>query len=178
VEWAAAWEPVRWLRVDGNLTLSLNQIQDYTSYVAIDDYSGRTHAVSYGKTQMLMSPSVIGMGRLNLTPWAYSASAFLKTATLSLDGKYVGKQYIDNSMREEMAIPAYFVSSLSLSCRLNWSGMSLTLGAYVNNLFNRLYYAAGWRWEEYNEASGTITTGVGVYPQAPRNFCIKASLSF
>ena len=81
-------------------------------------------------------------------------------------------------MREEMAIPAYFVSSLSLSHKFSWNKASLTLSAYVNNLFNHLYYASGWRWEEYNEASGTITSGVGVYPQAPRNFCIKCSLTF
>ena len=170
VELALAWKPLRWMRLDGNATLSLNQIQDYTSYVAVDDYSGRTHAVNYGKTQMLMSPSVIGMGKISVFPW--------KEGVISLDGKYVGKQYIDNSMREEMAIPAYFVSSLSVSHTFAWENASLTLGAYVNNLFNHLYYASGWRWEEYNEASGTITSGVGVYPQAPRNFCIKCTLTF
>ena len=170
VEMAAAWKPLHWMQLDGNFTLSLNQIQDYTSYVAIDDYSGRTHAVNYGKTQMLMSPSLIGMARLTLLPW--------KDGTFSLDGKYVGKQFIDNSMREEMAIPAYFVSSLSLSHRFTWNKGTLTLGAYVNNLFNQLYYASGWRWEEYNEASSSITSGVGVYPQTPRNFCIKVALTF
>ncbi len=170
VELAAAWKPLRWLRLDGNATLSLNQIADYTSYIAIDDYSGRTHAEHYGKTRMLMSPSLVGMGRLSFFPW--------QAGEICLDGKYVGKQFIDNSMREEMAIPAYFVASLSLSHSFEWEGKNLTLGCYVNNLFNHLYYASGWRWEEYNEASGKITAGVGVYPQAPRNFCIKASLSF
>jgi len=170
MELATAWKPLHWMQVDGNVTLSLNQIQDYTSYVAIDDYSGRTHPVNYGKTQMLMSPSLIGMARLTLLPW--------KDGTVSLDGKYVGKQFIDNSMREEMAIPAYFVSCLSLSHRFAWNKGTFTLGAYINNLFNHLYYASGWRWEEYNEASGKITSGVGVYPQAPRNFCIKVALTF
>ena len=170
VELGAAWQVFSWMRLDGNLTLSMNQIQDYTSYVAIDDYSGRTHPVHYGKTQMLLSPSVIGMGKLTIRPW--------KNGSLAWDAKFVGKQFIDNSMREEMAIPAYWVSSLSLSNKFSWDKATLTLGAYVNNLFNHLYYASGWRWEEYNEASGTITTGVGVYPQAPRNFCIKCSLTF
>ena len=170
MELSAAWQAFSWMRLDGNLTLSMNQIRDYTSYVAIDDYSGRTHAVNYGKTQMLMSPSVIGMGKITIRPW--------RNGSFAWDGKYVGKQFIDNSMREEMAIPAYFVSSLSLSHKFSWNKASLTLSAYVNNLFNHLYYASGWRWEEYNEESGTITSGVGVYPQAPRNFCIKCSLTF
>ncbi len=170
LELSARWKPLSWLQVDGNATLSLNQIADYTAYVAVDDYSGRTHAVSYGKTQMLLSPSLVGMGKLTLFPW--------KEGVLSLDGKYVGRQYLDNSMREQMAIPSYFVSSLSLGHRFAFQKASLELGVYVNNLFNHLYYASGWRWEEYNESSGTITTGVGVYPQAPRNFCIKCTLSF
>ena len=170
MELSAAWQAFSWMRLDGNLTLSMNQIRDYTSYVAIDDYSGRTHAVNYGKTQMLMSPSVIGMGKITIRPW--------RNGSFAWDGKYVGKQFIDNSMREEMAIPAYFVSSLSLSHKFSWNKASLTVSAYVNNLFNHLYYASGWRWEEYNEESGTITSGVGVYPQAPRNFCIKCSLTF
>ena len=178
VELSAAWQLFRWLCLDGNATLSMNQIRDYTSYVQIDDYSGRTKAIPYGRTQMLLSPSVIGMARITVTPWKGMASHSLKTTALSLDGKYVGKQFLDNTMREEMAVPAYFVSSLSLSHRFDWSGKSLTLGFYVNNLFNHLYYASGWRWEEYNEESGKITTGIGVYPQAPRNFSIKASLSF
>ena len=170
MELSAAWQVFSWMRLDGNLTLSMNQIRDYTSYVTIDDYSGRTHPVNYGKTQMLMSPSVIGMGVITIRPW--------RNGSLAWDGKYVGKQFIDSSMREEMAIPAYFVSSLSLSHKFSWNKASLTLSAYVNNLFNHLYYASGWRWEEYNEASGTITSGVGVYPQAPRNFCIKCGLTF
>ena len=170
MELSAAWQAFSWMRLDGNLTLSINQIRDYTSYVAIDDYSGRTHAVNYGKTQMLMSPSVIGMGKVTIRLW--------RNGDLAWDGKYVGKQFIDNSMREEMAIPAYFVSSMSLSHKFSWNKASLTVSAYVNNLFNHLYYASGWRWEEYNEESGTITSGVGVYPQAPRNFCIKCSLTF
>ena len=178
IELAAAWEPVRWLRMDGNATLSMNRIADYTSYVTIDDYSGRTHPVSYGETTMLMSPSAIGMARLSLSPWKGIASNSLKTTTLTLDGKYVGKQFIDNTMRDQMAIPAYFVANLTLSHSFDWDGKSVGLSVYVNNLFNHLYYASGWRWEEYNEASGSITAGVGVYPQAPRNFCVKATLSF
>ena len=170
IELSAAWSPASWIRADANATLSLNQIQDYTSYVQVDDYSGRTHAVAYGKTQMLLSPSVIGMARISVFPW--------KGGTLALDGKYVGKQFIDNSMREEMAIPAYFVCDFSLVQVFDMNGKNLTLGAYVNNLFNHLYYAYGWRWESYNEASGTITTGVGVYPQPPCHFSVKATLSF
>ena len=169
VELAAGWSPVRWLRLDGNATLSVNEIQDYTSFVAYDDDSGRTKAVSYGKTQMLLSPQVIGMAR---------ATFLVGGASLSMDGKYVGKQFIDNTMREELAIPAYFVSSLSLSYPFRWGGSTLTLSAYVGNVFNHLYYASGWRWEAYSEADDAVYCGIGVYPQAPRHFSLKAVYAF
>ena len=171
IELMAAWEPFKWLGLDANATLSVNRLAEYTSYVPLDDDSGRTHAISYGQSTMLLSPSLIGMARAQLRPW--------KGSVLSLDAKYVGKQYIDNSGREEMAIPAFFVMNLSAAHTFRLKGsMSLELAAYVNNLLNRMYYAYGWRWESYNESSGDLSYGIGVYPQAPRNFSIKASLYF
>ena len=97
----------------------MNQIADYTSYVPYDDYSG-TVPVNYGKTTMLMSPSAIGMARLTFTPW--------KFWLFSVDGKYVGKQYLDNSMREEMEIPAYFVMDAQLQKSFALGSGRLSLG--------------------------------------------------
>lgn len=168
VEICAGWEPAAWIRLEGNATLSVNQIADYTSYIPLDDYSG-VHAVNYGKTTMLMSPSVIGMARLALRPW--------KGGELALDAKYVGKQFLDNSMRESMAVPAYWTANLVLGHEFLLKGKTLGVHAYVNNLFNRLYYASGWRWESYNADSGQLYTEIGVYPQPPCNFMIKLSLS-
>lgn len=167
VELSAAWKPLAWLKLDGNATLSMNQIADYTSYVPYDDESGRLHAVHYGRTTMLMSPSLTGMARLSLLPW--------KGGMFSFNAKYVGKQFLDNSQREEMTVPAYWVAGLSLSHDFPFG---LTLSGHVQNLFNRMYYAAGWRWESYNEAADRVDSGIGVYPQAPVNFMLKLSYSF
>ena len=169
LELVAAWKALPWLTADANATLSVNEISDYTSFIPYTDYSA-THAVNYGKTTMLLSPSVIGMFRLTAGPF--------KRAYVTADVKYVGKQFIDNSMREEMAIPAYTLVNLSASKDITLGRSVLTLYAYVTNLMNSLYYASGWRWEEYDPATGDIYSGVGVYPQAPRNFMLKASLSF
>ena len=177
IELSAAWQALPWLKADANATFSVNRIADYTSYVAYDDYSPRTYAVHYGETPMLMSPSVIGMARLTFTPW--------KGGTAVLSGKYVGRQFIDNSGSDEMAIPAYFVADASLRHTFtlfesyrDGRGIPVTAGLYVNNLLNNMYYASGWRWESYNEASDTVTRGVGVYPQAPINIMFKLSAAF
>ncbi len=167
IELQAAWMPVRWLALDGNATLSVNQIKDFTSYVPYDDDSGRMYAVNYGLTTMLMSPGAIGMARVRVMPW--------KGGEISANAKFVGKQYLDNSMREEMAVPFYWTTGASVSHEFHFG---LKLSAYVNNIFNRMYYAAGWRWESYNEAENVVYSGIGVYPQPPINFIIKAEYAF
>ena len=167
IELQAAWMPAKWLALDGNATLSMNQIKDYTSYVPYDDDSGRMFTVNYGLTTMLMSPSAVGMARVRVMPW--------KGGEISANAKFVGKQYLDNSMREEMAVPFYWTAGASVSHQF---GFGLKISGFVNNIFNRMYYAAGWRWESYSEAQNVVYSGVGVYPQPPINFIIKAEYSF
>lgn len=181
LEIAAAWKAAPWLRLDANTTLSLNKIENYTSYVQeIDEWwdeLGTTQAFDYGKTTMLMSPSVTGMVQVSVNPFV-NASGSLKTTTLSINGKFVGKQYLDNTEREEMAVPSYFVSNLSLTHEFKLNSGFLGLSAYVNNLLNSEYYASGWRWEYVYQGTKDMETGVGVYPQATRNFMVKVSYRF
>ncbi len=169
VELTAAVTPVGWLRVDGNASFSINQIDDYVSYVPYEDYSN-VYAVHYGRTTMLMAPSVISMLRATVTPgqgWLISA-----------DFKYLSSQYLDNSSREEMKIPSYNLLNLMVSKDFRLGSGTLSLSAYANNLLGLEYYASGWRWESYDPATGKISYGIGVYPQATRNFMIKMRLTF
>lgn len=171
VELAAGWTPLRWFRADANLTLSTNRLKEYTSYVEVSDGEEfETHAINYGETDILLSPSAVGMARLTFFP--------IKNIAVSIDGKYVGRQYIDNTMREEMQIPAYFVSNLTASYDISLRKGTLTLSAFVNNIFNNMYYAYGWRWESYSKATGTLYSGIGVYPQAPCNSLLKLSYKY
>lgn len=191
VELAAGWQALPWLRADANLTLSTNMIRDYTEYIRhidnLDDWNetGVTTAYNYKKTRMLMSPSVSGMARLAFTPFANVFTNSLKTTTLAIDGKYVGKQFLDNTMTESRSIPAYFVSNLSLTHEFSLSGRNsghdagrIGVGFYVNNLFNNMYYADGWCWKNIVDADGSIVDGIGIYPQAPANFMLKVSYMF
>ncbi len=179
VELAGLWSAAPWLSINGNLTLSMNEIKDYTSYVEVwDGAPGQTKVFNYGRTAMMMSPSVVGMLGMSVAPWRNIVSNSLKTTTLSIDGKYVGNQYIDNTGRTEMAIPSYFVSNLSLSHQFGLNHGTLTLSGYVNNLFNLLYYAAGWRWEGYSLEDDSLIYGIGVYPQPPINYTIRVIYAF
>ena len=176
LELCASYEPLKWLRADANITLSSNKIRDYKEYVQnVDTYdnwamTGRTTMYEYGNSTMLMSPSVTGMMKLTFIPW--------KKAAVSIDGKYVGMQYLDNTMTLSRSIPSYFVSNLSVSHTFDMTRGSLGLALYVNNLFNNMYYADGWCWKNIIEEDGALVDGIGIYPQAPVNYMLKASYRF
>ena len=175
VELSAAWKPVHFVRMCTNLTLSTNKIKDYTYYEDTYDadatwnYLGKT-AVNAGTVNMLMSPSVIGMARAELFP--------LKDLKIALSGKYVGKQYWDNTQTENLCIPAYFVVDFHSEKSFDIWGGKLTLGAYCNNLFNNDYYADAWVYRALFASGDKEYIEEGLFPQALRNFSVKLRFEF
>ena len=170
VELAAAWTPASWLRADANLTLSTNKLRSLTAYLENWVDGGYKEEV-YTNTTMLLSPSVVGMGCVELKPF----QGRWQPLTLALSGKYVGKQYWDNTQNEGRCIPAFFVTDLSLSHSFRLPVGELGLALYVNNLLNRNYYAYAW---VYRAWDGSEYVEAGLYPQAPRNLMVKLSYGF
>lgn len=162
IELAVAWQAAPWFRADANTTLSVNKVRDYRMFGSDGE------AIDYGKVTMLMSPSVIGFVQLAFTPLRNIANNSLKTTTLSINGKYVGKQYADNTQNEALSLPGYFVSNLSLTHEFDVRGGKLGVGGFINNLFNNLYYADASVWG----------TDMYVYPQAPLNFMLRLTYDF
>lgn len=162
IEMGVAWQPKPWFRLDANSTLSMNKVRDYRMY------DSDNNLVDYGRVTMLMSPSVIGMLQLSFTPFRNIFDNSLKTTTLSINGKYVGKQYADNTQNEALTVPAYLVSNLALTHEFNVGSGRLGLGGYINNLFNNMYFADASVWG----------TDMYVYPQAPINFMLRISYNF
>ena len=178
VELAAAWEVLAWLRLNGNITLSTNKIREYTAYYEMYDnmndwnYLGQ-HEVDFEDTDILMSPSLVGMASVTFRPFIGSSRSW-KSVYASLTGKYVGKQYYDNTSSDERSIPAYFVSGLSIG----WEGSSMSISLHADNLLNRMYYADAWLWRAYFKEEDAYISDVGIYPQAPLNFMAKVSWRF
>ena len=170
VELAAAWTPAAWLRADANLTLSTNKLRSFTAYLE-NWVDGGYKEEQYDNTTMLLSPSVIGMSRIALTPFKGRWKPF----TVAFSGKYVGKQYWDNTQNENRCIPAYFVTDLSISHEIPLSTGSLGVSLFVNNLLNRAYYAYAW---VYRAWDGSEYVEAGLYPQALRNLMVKLTYSF
>lgn len=187
VELTAAYSPFRFMTIEGNTTLSLNKILNYVeTYQLYDDDWNEMYEsdgtpilkdISYGTTTMLMSPSVIAMAKASFKPFVGRNSHF-EDLTISIDGKYVGKQFMDNTMTDSRSIPSYWVANLNISNSFPVGGGTIRVGGYINNLLNHLYYADGWCYKSMMYSDGAIYDGVGVFPQAPINFMLKVTYSF
>ena len=189
IELSANWNALKWLQIGGNITLSTNKIRSHTAYYEMYDnmnswnYLGQ-HKVKFENTDILMSPSVVGMTSVTFTPFAERTNS-LKSAYASLNCKYVGKQYYDNTSSDERSIPAYFTGNFAMGYEIPLSRQSehdrtssLALSFHINNIFNRCYYADAWVWRAYFQQEERFYSDVGVYPQAPLNWTLRIAWRF
>ena len=144
VELSASASATSWLRFDGNACFSSNRYKDGSDV----------------SKEILLSPSFVG-----------GLSVILdleKAGRFRLTTKYVGKQYWDNSSSEEHLVPSYCTTDFDYSKDFYFKlGVHrqgrLGLGIFLNNIFNRHYYAYAY--------SG------GVYPAAPFNGSLKITFA-
>jgi len=173
VELSSSWKPLIYLGVDANLTLSRNKILDYTWYLdQFDDAWSLVsqRAVNFEKSDIAFSPSVTGMGMVTLLP--------TRSSSISINGKYVGKQYLDNSSNISRSVPQYFVLGLRASKSIEFkSERYLDFQFFIDNMLNRKYYSNGWVYTA-EFLNGESYTQEGLYPQAEINFTAKISFRF
>lgn len=172
--------------LDANATLSRNKIKNYIAYldlydnpdnwgaIHIDDDPGKPQkqvTKEIGTTDISYSPNVIGSLSLTYQP----VSSFY----MNLMGKYVGKQFLDNTSDDEKSIDGYFVSNFSAGYTFKPSAIgSFNLQFFVNNLFNnKKYFANGLAGTDAFE-DGSTSSWVVYYPQAPRNYMVRLTLNF
>lgn len=163
------------LLLDANATFSRNRIRDYTAY--FDQYDNQDNYAwlgqitkEYGTTHISFSPDIVSAVGLTWQP----ASAFY----LNLLGKYVSRQFLDNSADDAKSIGPYFVSNLSAGYTFGKTRVGeINLQLFVNNLFNREYVANGWAATD-TFADGSSINWIGFYPQATRNLMARLTISF
>lgn len=172
--------------LDANATFSRNKINNYTAYFDLYDNPNDYNTVyinndpdnrqaqvtkGFGSTDISFSPNLIGSLSLTYQP----ASAFY----VNLMGKYVGKQYLDNTSDDAKSIEAYFISNFSAGYTFKpVSFGTFNLQVFANNLFNnKKYLANGWASTDAFEDGSTLNY-VGYYPQAPRNYMVRLTLNF
>ena len=126
---------IRIFKIEGNISISGNRIKD--------------------GAHIALSPTVVGMLRWTQYLWPGGQLVF--------GGKLVGDQYWCNSSDSEYKIPAYCVFDLSLKHNFIFV-RGLSIGGYVDNLFNHKYYS--------------YATASGVYPQPTINAMCRLAYEF
>ena len=173
VELVSSWRVNNYLMLDGNITLSKNIIKDYLQFVDVfDDNWGVAYQkeIFFDKTDISFSPSVTAMGAVSLSP---SQSSLVR-----VHGKYVGKQYLDNTSDDTRSVPSYFVMGLNCSKSFELKrGRFLDFYIFIDNLLDYKYFSNGWIYgAEFINGSKYVEEGL--YPQAGINFTAKMALRF
>lgn len=160
----------KWLKWDGNVTLSDNKIKDYTQYTAAYYSDGRveTKAQFYESTPIAYSPSVIAN---SLFSFQY------KSFTAGLQSSFVSRQYFDNTGNKDKSIDPYFVNNLRLGYSFKLKGIrELAVNLMVNNLFNEKYESNAYGWSYYSDDE--LIHERFYFPQAGTHFMSNIVLKF
>jgi len=162
-------------RFDANATFSHNKIKNYIAYfdqyTNSDDYEwvGQI-SKEYNKTNISYSPNIVSVVGLTYQP----TSAWM----FNIFGKYVGKQYLDNTSDDLKSLEAYFASNITVGYTFQDTPIGkISVQGYINNLFNSEFVANGWAATDTFQDGSSINY-VGYYPQATRNFLLRMTISF
>ena len=148
VELEGGYRFAKWLRMDANLTLSQNRSVDFTYSDFADGDSVMTTVTA--NTPLSLSPAVIGAAIATITP--------CKDFKLQLIGKYVGKQYADNTGRECYAIDPYFLLNMRASYTWHLKGTNeIEAQLAINNVLDHQYRQSAWVGDWVDDWSSTTT---------------------
>lgn len=168
LEFELGWKPVSRLRFTGNATLSRNKIANFSEFV-YDYATDSEEETKYTDTDISFSPSVIGSGAIE---WI-----IYQDFSLSLNAKYVGKQYLDNTSSDARKLDAFFTNDLRINFRPELPKVpSLEFAFVVYNLFDVKYAPNGYTYSD--SFAGQRSDYNYYYPQAGRNFMGMLKLSF
>jgi iron complex outermembrane receptor protein len=168
LELTGRWKPLNWVDVSGNLAFSSNKVLDYTSYY--DDYDlGGQKSEHFSKSDISFSPSTVAGYTANTRPFS--------RLEFSLIGKYVSRQYLDNTSRMERSLDPFYTQDLRLSYRINPRFMKeILLVGQAINIFNTRFEPNGYTYSYYY--GGSLQTENFYYPMAGINFMFALNCKF
>lgn len=158
----------RWFTLSVNAAFSKNKIKDYTAYYSDEDTELEVSR-HYDNPDIAFSPSVVAGHTLTFQP--------LQQLFIDVTGKYVSRQYMDNSGSRLGSLDAYYVNDLRVRYTVPQRLFKeLGLLVAVNNFTDRKYAPNG-------ATSTTIKNGTVKYynyyfPMAGINFMAGVNLAF
>ena len=160
-----------WLNIAANATFSENKIKVFNS--SLNEYDSAYNYIGqkvnqYTNTTISYSPSVIAGGSINFIP--------VKNGEVSLIGKYVSKQYLDNTQDDSRSVAAYYTQNVRLTYSLeNIIGKKATVIFQINNLFSAKYNSTGSAYPDIE--SGQLVNYNYYFPMALINYMVGVNLS-
>ncbi len=174
IEFEGRYRLSDFVQLSGNLTLSRNKIPEFEEHS--DQYDNNWNWVGtdvrvYENTDIAFSPAIIGAGNISITP--------AENMRIDIESKYVGDQYIDNTMNKDRMLNAYFVNHLRLHYSLSTNFFSeMELVCQVMNVFNAKYVTNAWVYKGVLGDQGLVAIDDGYFPQAGRHIMAGINLRF
>lgn len=150
----------------GNLSLSRNKIPTFTEYSDVYDEDWNwmgSQEETYENTDIAFSPSIVSGSHFRYSP--------VKNLHINLFSKYVGDQYIDNTMSNDRKLDAYWVNDVGLSYQIkNGFFNHLEFTFLINNILDVNYITNAWIYKGYSGSEGLVSIEDGYFPQAGRHY--------
>ena len=170
IELQAGLAVASWLNVSAGATLSRNKIKIFTEY--LDDYDSDFNwkgqqTIVHKSTDIAFSPNVVANGTVTVLP--------IKHLEINLLGKYVNRQYLDNTQNNTKSLHTYCTEDVRAIYTFKkivfkeWS-----IAGQVNNILNKQYEPNGYTFGYYYD-SKPVTENY-YFPMAGINGTISVNI--
>lgn len=168
IELIGGWNISRKIQWQGNLTLSRNKIKNLKVFV--DDWDTWTQrSENYSSTDISFSPALIAASQLTLSP--------SRKFKFLITGKFVGRQYIDNTMSWERQLHPYSVADIHAEYHPQVRGLKeISFRLSLRNVFSTEYETNAWVYRYYSAGQHAVMDGY--FPQAPLNWLGSVMVKF
>ena len=167
------WQPHPRVRLMGTATFMQTAIEKFSARTPIldDNYLPVGDSLlTFQNEAIAFSPALLATGTVQVQVF--------KNITVELTGRYVGRQYLDNTEKKTRSLDPYTLADARLAWQPELKGIKmLRLTAQAINLFSRQYESNGYTGFTLNQAGGQ-TNYNAYYPQAPLSLLVGVELGF
>ena len=149
-------------------SVSANKVKNFQQYLF--NYDNNTNVLyQFTNTDIAYSPDFVGSSTISYRP--------IKNGEIAFIGKYVSREYLDNTSTLSRSLDGYFVGDVRLNYNFTIAGIkNIGLGLLINNVFSKKYQSDGATYPDIE--GGKIINYNYFYPQAPVNFLASVNIRF
>lgn len=176
VEAQATYVPNYWLKMFANATYSQNKVVDFTEYIDnYDNQFGIQDVINHGTTDIAFSPNIIAAGGFTFSPIRYMNHG--QVFEVDLLGRYVGKQYLDNTSNDNRSIDAYGLMDVRVRYSIKVKPFKeIGVNLMLNNVLDAKYSSNGYTYSYV--VGGDLNTFNYYYPQAGFNWLLGLNIKW